>query len=82
MAEPHERLYLDQGKDNGWDDESFAQALCEAAGQPREALLRLEVRGHNAFAAVKPESLEAFLAANGKPLKDKPLLVERARAKK
>jgi hypothetical protein len=78
-AEPHERLFLDQGKELGWDEGTLAQALCEAAGQPREALLRLDLRQRNAFAFVKPEAADAFLALAGKHLRDRALLIEKAR---
>jgi len=76
------KLFVDQGRENGWEEASLATALAELAGQPREAVLALEVKGRSAYVVVKPEAADAFLAVNGRQLKDRPLLIEKARPRR
>jgi ATP-dependent RNA helicase DeaD len=76
------KLFVDQGSDAGWETESLAQALSSLAGQARETVLALELRPRHAYVVVRPDASEAYLAANKKPLKDKPLSIEVARPRR
>ena len=77
------RLFVDQGREAGWESEdALAQALADLAGQPRDAIASIELRGRHAYVQVKPEASPAFVAAAGKPLKDKAVLIEVARRRR
>ena len=76
------KLYITQGLAEGWTAETLATALAELAGQPPGMVLALDVKPRHAYVVVKPDASEAFLAANGKPLRDKPLSIEIARPRK
>jgi ATP-dependent RNA helicase DeaD len=76
------KLFIDQGSELGWDTESLAQALAALAGQPRETVLALDVKPRHAYVVVQPEASQAYLAANKKPLRDKPASIEIARPRR
>jgi ATP-dependent RNA helicase DeaD len=76
------KLFVGQGSEQGWDNETLAQALSGLAGQPRESVLALDVKPRHAYVVIKPEAKDAYLATSGKPLKDKALGIEVARPRK
>ena len=76
------KLYITQGLAEGWTPETLKPALAELAGQSPDAVLALDVKPRHAYVVVKPDASPAFLAANGKPLRDKPLSIEVARPRK
>jgi len=73
------KLFINQGGEEGWDNETFAQALAELAGQTRDTVLALDVKPRHAYVVVKPEASQAYLAQSGKSLREKPLSIEIAR---
>jgi len=76
------KLYVEQGSEHGWDSAGLSAALADLAGQPRETVLAAEVKPRYAYVVVKPEARDAFVAVNGKPLKDKPVRIEVARPRR
>ena len=76
------KLYVDQGSDQGWVSETLLAALAGLAGQPRETALAADVKPKYAYVVVKPEAQAAYVAASGKPLKDKPVRMEVARPRR
>ena len=76
------KLYVEQGAEHGWDAASLSDALAQLAGQPREAVLAADVKPRYAYVLVKPEASDAFVAANGKALKEKPVRIEVARPRR
>jgi hypothetical protein len=76
------KLYVSQGAEQGWDKDEFASALAELAAQPRDSVLAVDLKPRYAYVLVQPGSEAAYVAASGKPLKDRPLTVEIARPKK
>lgn len=73
------KLFINQGGEQGWDNETFAVALAELAGQTRDTVLALDVKPRHAYVVVKPEASQAFLAQSGKSLREKPINIEVAR---
>jgi ATP-dependent RNA helicase DeaD len=73
------KLFVNQGLEQGWTSDTLASSLSELAGQPRETVLALDVKPRHAYVVVQPAAHEAYLAASGKLLKDKPVGVEVAR---
>ena len=76
------KLFVGQGIEQGWDNESLGAALAELAGQPRETVLAIDVKPRHAYVVVKPEAKDGFLAASGKALKDRAIGIEVARPRK
>jgi len=76
------KLYFEQGADAGWTADALLPALAEAAGQPRETALAAEVKARYSYVIVRPDAADAYVALNGKPLKDKPVRIEVARPRK
>jgi ATP-dependent RNA helicase DeaD len=76
------KLYVSQGAEQGWDKDALAAALTELAAQPRDSVLAVDVKSRYSYVLVQPGSEAAFVAANGKSLKERPLTVEVARPKK
>jgi len=76
------KLYVSQGADQGWDKDALAAALSEVAAQPRGSVLAVDLKPRYAYVLVQPGSEAAYVAASGKPLRDRPLTVEIARPKK
>ena len=73
------KLYIEQGSEHGWDQPTFSAALAELAGVPRDTVLAMDLKPRYAYVVVRPEAKDAYLAMNGKPLKDKPLRLEVAK---
>ena len=73
------KLFINQGGEQGWDNETFAQALSELAGQSRDTVLALDVKPRHAYVVVKPEASQAYLAQSGKALREQPISIEVAR---
>src|SRR5437868_7951646 len=76
------KLYVEQGTEHGWDSAGLQAALAELAGQPRDTVLAADVKPRYAYVLVKPEASAAYVAVNGKTLKDKPVRIEVARPRK
>jgi ATP-dependent RNA helicase DeaD len=76
------KLYVEQGAEHGWDSQGLLAALSEAAGQPRETALAADVKPRYSYVLVRPDVHEAYLALNGKSLKDQPLRLEVARPRR
>jgi hypothetical protein len=57
-------------------------ALSELAGQPRDTALAADVKPRYSYVLVKPVAHEAYVALNGKILKDKPVRIEVARPRR
>ena len=76
------KLYVSLGAEQGWDKDALASALAEAAAQPRETVLAVDLKPRYAYVLVQPGSEGAYVAATGKQLRDRPLNVEVARPKK
>ncbi len=76
------KLYVEQGADQGWTAETLMSALAELAGQPRETALAADMKPRYAYLLVRPDATEAYVAASGKPLKDKPIRIEVARPRR
>jgi hypothetical protein len=57
-------------------------ALSQLAGQPRDTALAAEVKPRYAYVLIRPEARDAYVAANGKALKDKPVRIEVARPRR
>ena len=76
------KLFVSPGADDGWEKESYASALSALAGQPRESILAVDLKGRYAYVLVRPGSEQAYLAAAGRSLKDKPITIEIARPRK
>src|SRR4051812_5858348 len=76
------KLYFEQGADAGWTAEALLAALSEAAGQPRETALAADVKPRYSYVLVRPDAVDAYVALNGRPLKDKPARIEVARPRK
>jgi len=76
------KLYVSLGAEQGWDKDAVASALAEAAAQPRGTVLAVDLKPRYAYVLVQPGSEAAYVAASGKPLRDRPLTVEIARPKK
>ena len=73
---------LEQGADHGWTSETLLDALSELAGQPRDTALAADVKPRYAYVLVRPDAHEAYVAASGKTLKEKPVRIEIARPKR
>ena len=76
------KLYVEQGADQGWTSETLLTALAELAGQPRSTALAADVKPRYAYVLVQPGAHEAYVAASGKNLNDKPVRIEVARPKR
>ena len=76
------KLYVEQGADQGWDSEGLSAALAELASQPRDTVLAADVKPRYAYVIVKPDAKDAYVAASGKSLKDKPVRIEVARPRR
>ena len=76
------KLYVSQGSDQGWEKDALAAALAETAAQPRDTVFAVDLKPRYAYVLVQPGSEGAYVAASGKPLRDRPLTVEIARPKK
>jgi len=76
------KLYVEQGSEQGWTAESLMSALSQLAGQPRDTALAAEVKPRYAYVLVRPEARDAYVAASGNTLKDKPLRIEVARPRR
>ncbi|HUJ29295.1 MAG TPA: DEAD/DEAH box helicase [Myxococcales bacterium] len=76
------KLYVEAGAEQGFDGEKLMGALADLAGQPRETVLAADVKPRYAYVLVKPEASDAYVAASGKPLQDKPVRIEVARPRK
>jgi ATP-dependent RNA helicase DeaD len=76
------KLYVSQGAEQGWDKDGLASALSELAAQPRDSVLAVDLKPRYAYVLVRPGSEAAYVAANGRSLKERPLTVEIARPKK
>ncbi|HEY5675145.1 MAG TPA: DEAD/DEAH box helicase [Myxococcales bacterium] len=76
------KLYVEQGADAGWTADALLAALSDAAGQPRETALAADVKPRYSYVLVRPDAADAYVALNGKPLKDKPARIEVARPRK
>ena len=57
-------------------------ALSQLAGQPRDTALAAEVKPRYAYVLVRPEARDAYVAASGNMLKDKPVRIEVARPRR
>ena len=84
METPADRvkLHVEQGSEQGWSSETLLAALAELAGQPRETALAAEVKPRYSYVLVRPDASDAYVAASGKPLKEKPVRIEVARPRK
>jgi ATP-dependent RNA helicase DeaD len=76
------KLYVSQGAEQGWDKDGLASALSELAAQPRDSVLAVDLKPRYAYVLVRPGSEAAYVGANGRSLKERPLTVEIARPKK
>src|ERR1700738_1420131 len=76
------KLYVEQGADQGWAAEALMCALADLAGQPRDTALAVDLKGRYAYVLIRPDAREAYVAASGKPLKDKPVRIEVARPRR
>jgi len=76
------KLYVEQGSEHGWTAETLMSALSQLAGQPRESALAADVKPRYAYVLVRPETREAYVAASGKELKEKPVRIEVARPRR
>jgi len=76
------KLYVEQGAEQGWNAESLLSALAQLAGQPRETALAAEVKGRYAYVVIRPDARDAYVAANGKALNEKPVRIEVARPRR
>ena len=76
------KLYLEQGTEHGWDSASLTDALSQLAGQPRDTVLAADVKPRYAYVLVKPAAADAYVAASGKTLKEKPVRIEVARPRR
>jgi ATP-dependent RNA helicase DeaD len=76
------KLFVTPGAEDGWEKESFADALSGLAGQPRESILAVDLKPRYAYVLVRPGSEQAYMAVAGRALKEKPLTVEIARPRK
>ena len=76
------KLYLEQGTEHGWDPASLTDALSQLAGQPRDTVLAADVKPRYAYVLVKPAAADAYVAASGKTLKEKPVRIEVARPRR
>jgi ATP-dependent RNA helicase DeaD len=76
------KLYVEQGSEHGWTPETLMAALSALAGQPRETALAAEVKPRYAYVVVRPDASAAYVAANGKPLRDNPVRIEVARPRR
>jgi hypothetical protein len=76
------KLYVEQGSEHGWTPETLMSALSGLAGQPRETVLAADVKPRYAYVLVRPDASAAYVAANGKPLQDKPVRIEVARPRR
>lgn len=73
------RLFVSFGQSAGFDDASLRQALASAAGVGVESIELVELLQTHSYVEVSPESVQAFLDANGKTVDEKTLGVEVAR---
>jgi len=76
------KLYVSLGSEQGWDKDALASALAEAAAQPRDTVLAVDLKPRYAYVLVKPGSESAYVGASGKQLRDRSVNVEIARPKK
>jgi ATP-dependent RNA helicase DeaD len=76
------KLYVEQGAEQGWTAESLMSALADLAGQPRDTALAVDLKGRYAYVLIRPDAREAYVAASGKLLKDKPIRIEVARPRR
>jgi ATP-dependent RNA helicase DeaD len=76
------KLYVSLGAEQGWDKDGLAAALADVAAQPRGTVLAVDLKPRYAYVLVQPGSEAAYVAANGKTLRERPLTVEIARPKK
>jgi ATP-dependent RNA helicase DeaD len=81
-AKDRVKLYVSQGAEQGWDKDGLASALSELAAQPRDSVLAVDLKPRYSYVLVQPGSEAAYVAANGRSLKERPLTVEIARPKK
>jgi ATP-dependent RNA helicase DeaD len=76
------KLYVEQGTEQGWTADTLMSALAELAGQPRQTALAADMKPRYAYVLVQPDAREAYVAASGRPLKDKPVRIEVARPRR
>src|SRR5438309_1850025 len=76
------KLYVEQGSEHGWTAETLMSALSQLAGRPRETALAADVKPRYAYVLVRPDAREAYVAASGKELKEKPVRIEVARPRR
>jgi len=76
------KLYVEQGADQGWTADTLMAALAELAGQPRETALAADMKPRYAYVLVRPDAREAYVAASGKQLNDKPVRIEVSRPRR
>ena len=76
------KLYVEQGSEQGWTAETLMGALADLAGQPRETALAAEVKPRYAYVVIQPDARDAYVAANGRQLKEKPVRIEVARPRR
>jgi len=76
------KLFVTPGAEDGWEKDSFADALAALAGQPRDSILAVDLKPRYAYVVVRPGSEQGYLAMTGRALKEKPLTVEIARPRK
>ncbi len=76
------KLYVEQGSEQGWTAESLMSALSQLAGQPRDTALAADVKPRYAYVLIRPDARDAYVAASGNTLKDKPVRIEVARPRR
>jgi ATP-dependent RNA helicase DeaD len=76
------KLYVEQGADHGWTSETLMTALAELAGQTRETALAADVKPRYSYVLVRPGSHDAYVAASGKNLNEKPVRIEIAKPRR
>jgi hypothetical protein len=76
------KLYVEQGAEHGWTSETLMTALAELAGQTRETALAADVKPRYSYVLVRPGSHDAYVAASGKNLNEKPVRIEIARPRR
>jgi len=76
------KLYVEQGTEQGWTTETLMSSLAELAGSPRETVVSAEVKPRYAYVVVRADAKDAYVAANGKTLRDQAVRIEVARPKR
>ncbi|MBS2025494.1 MAG: DEAD/DEAH box helicase [Deltaproteobacteria bacterium] len=76
------KLFVTQGREEGWEGGALADALSTLAGQARDTVLAVDLYGRHSYVLVKPEAHAEYLAKSGQTLKDKAVTIEIARPRK